>query len=113
MKKIEATIQYSKLGPVSDAIDGLVGGFSIYEGNGRGSAKRQTIPSERGTQVITAKYNKIATIITIVDDSKAQKVISAITDAAYTGTEGDGIIAMSTIDETLNITNKKTGVDAL
>jgi len=113
MKKIEATIQFSKLGPVSDAINELVGGYSIYEGNGRGSAKRQTIPSERGTQIITAKFNKIATISTIVEDSKVQKVIAAITDAAYTGAEGDGIIVTSTIDDVVNITSKKTGLDAL
>ena len=41
MKRIEATIQATKIGAVSDAINDLVGGFTILEGNGRGSGARQ------------------------------------------------------------------------
>ena len=37
MKKIEATIQVTKIKTISDAITGVVGGFTIIEGNGRGS----------------------------------------------------------------------------
>ena len=55
MKKIEATIQANKLNAISDAITGIVGGFTIIEGNGRGSGKRQNIRSERGTKIITAE----------------------------------------------------------
>ena len=47
MKRIEATIQINKVGSVSDAIKWIVGGFTILEGNGRGSGKRQSIRSER------------------------------------------------------------------
>ena len=35
MKRIEATIQGNKIGVVSDAINDIVGGFTILEGNGR------------------------------------------------------------------------------
>ena len=41
MKRIEATIQGNKIGAVSDAINDIVGGFTILEGNGRGSGERQ------------------------------------------------------------------------
>jgi len=37
MKKIEATIRATKIGAVSDAINDLVGGFSILEWNGLNS----------------------------------------------------------------------------
>ena len=40
MKKIEATIQSNKVNVVADAIKEIVGGFTIIEGNGRGSGKR-------------------------------------------------------------------------
>jgi len=40
MKRIEATIQHDKTGAVSDAIKDMVGGFTILEGNGRGSGER-------------------------------------------------------------------------
>jgi len=76
MKRIEATIQTDKTGAVSDAIKDLVGGFSILEGNGRGSGKRQEIRSGRGTGSFTAEYNKVAVVITYVDDADAEKVIS-------------------------------------
>ena len=63
MKKIEATIQSNKIDLVTDALKEIVGGFTIVEGNGRGSGKRQNIGTERGTNRIIAKYNKVAIIV--------------------------------------------------
>ena len=108
MKKIEATIQINKINIVSDAINGLVGGFSIIEGKGKGSGKRQNIGTGRGTNTVIAEYNKIAVLTTIVNDSSVQKVSKAIEEAAFTGDNGDGIIAISNIESVLNIGTKKT-----
>ena len=113
MKRVEATIQINKMGAVSDAINTIVGGFTILEGNGRGSGKRQSIRSERGTMTVTADYNKVAIISTIVDDSVVEKVSKAITDAAFTGEEGDGIIVVSNIESVFNIASKKMDSEAL
>ncbi len=55
MKRIEATIQIDKTGLVSDAIKDLVGGFTILEGNGRGSGQRQTIRGG-GTGTFVAEF---------------------------------------------------------
>ena len=113
MKKIEATIQVNKIKTISDAITGVVGGFSIIEGNGRGSGKRQNIRSERGTKIITAEYNKVAIISTIVDDAIVEKVCKIIEEEAYTGENTDGIIAISNIDNVFNIGTKKKDSEAL
>ncbi len=113
MKRIEATIQTDKIGPVSDAIKEMVGGYTILEGNGRGSGQRQTIRGGRGTGTFVAEYNKVATVSTIVDDSKVDAVIKAISDAAFSGKAGDGIIVVSTVDDVLNIASKKRGSEAL
>ncbi len=113
MKRIEATIQADRTGVVSDAIKDLVGGFTILEGNGRGSGKRQEIRSGRGTGSFTAEFNKVATVITIVDDSNVEKVSSAIEDATFTGNGGDGIIIVTNVESALNIASKKTGTEAL
>ena len=113
MKRIEATIQTDKIGPVSDAIKEMVGGYTILEGNGRGSGQRQTIRGGRGTGTFVAEYNKVATVSTIVDDSKVDSVIKAISDAAFSGKAGDGIIVVSTVDDVLNIASKKRGSEAL
>ena len=113
MKRIEATVQADKAGAVSDAIKDIVGGYSIFDGKGRGSGKRQEIRSGRGTGSFTAEYNKVSTLITLVDDADVEKVSSAIADAAFTGHGGDGIITVSSIDSVLNIASKKTGTEAL
>ena len=113
MKRIEATIQTSKIGAVTDAINDIVGGFTVLEGNGRGSGQRQMIRSGRGTGSVVAEYNKVATITTIVDDTEVEKVSTVIADAAFTGKGGDGIIVVSDVNSILNIASKKSGSEAL
>ncbi len=113
MKRIEATIQSDKTGLVSDAIKDIVGGYTILEGNGRGSGQRQTIRAGRGTGTFLAEFNKVATVSTIVDESKVETVIKAISDAAFSGKPGDGIIVVTTVDDVLNIASKKRGSEAL
>ena len=113
MKRIEATIQTDKVPGVSEAIKDKVGGFTILDGDGRGSGKRHVIRSGRGTGTIEAEYNKVSTITTLVDDSLAESIVSAIADAAFTGGNGDGIISISTIDDVYNIASKKRGPEAL
>ena len=113
MKRIDATIQSNKISIVSDAISGIVDGFTILEGNGRGSGKRQNIRSGRGTNTITAKYNKVAIITTIVEDSMVEKVSKIIEEIVFTGESGDGIIVVNNIESVLNIGTKKKDSEAL
>ena len=113
MKRIEATIQATKISAVTEAINDIVGGFTVLEGKGRGSGARQQIRSGRGTGSFTAEYNEVATVSTVVDDSAVEKVSSAIADAAFTGKGGDGIVAVSNVDNILNIASKKSGSEAL
>ena len=113
MKRIEATIQTDRVSVVSEAIKDKVGGFTIMDGDGRGSGKRHTIRSGRGTGTIEAEYNKVSTITTVVDDDKVESITSAIADAAYTGNSGDGIIIVTSVDSIMNIASKKNGSEAL
>ncbi len=57
--------------------------------------------------------SKVANISTIVDDSKIEAVIKAISDVVFSGKAGDGIIVVSTVDDVLNIASKKRGSEAL
>ena len=107
MKKIEATIQSGKINIISEAVDELVSGFTVIEGKGRGSGKRQNIRSGRGTKMQTEEFNKVSIIQTIVDDSLVEKVSKTIEDLAYTGEESDGVIIISDIESMLNIGTKK------
>jgi len=113
MKRIEATIQATKIGAATEAINDHVGGYTILEGKGRGSGARQEMRSGRGTGTVTAEYNHVATISTIVDDSDVEKISTAIADAAFTGKGGDGIVIVSNVENVLNIASKKSGSEAL
>ena len=113
MKRIEATIQATKISAVTEAINDIVGGFTILEGKGRGSGIRQEIRSGRGTGTITAEYNEVATVCTIVNDSDVEKNSTAIVDASFTGKGGDGIVVVTNVDNVLNIASKKSGSEAL
>ena len=42
----------------------------------------------RGTGTITAEYNQVTTVSTIVDDSDVEKISTAIVDADFTGKGG-------------------------
>ena len=81
MKRIEATVQTTKITAVTEALNDIVGGFTILEGKGRGSGIRQEIRSGRGTGTITAEYNEIVTVIAVVNDSDVDKISTAIADA--------------------------------
>ena len=84
MKKIEATIQTNKVNAVRMQLMVLLVDLQLLEGNGRGSGKRQNIRSERGTNIpITAEYNKVAIISTIVDDSIVEKVSKVMKKKQY------------------------------
>ncbi len=113
MKRIEATIQATKIAAVTEVLNDIVGGFTILEGKGRGSGIRQQVRTGRGTGSITEEYNAVATVSTIVNDSDVEKISTAIADAAFTGKGGDGIVVVSNVDSVLNIASKKSGSEAL
>lgn len=113
MKRIEAFVPADKLQAVADALDGKVGGFLALEGKGRGSGARPTVRMARGTGTMKAEYNKIVSVVTVVDDAQATEAIDAISGAVHTGTSGDGIILVSAVDDAVNIATKKKGSQAL
>ena len=114
MKRIEAIIQRDQLSAAADALEKVgVGGFTVTDTKGKGSGERPTIRGGRGTASYVAEYNTASSIITIVDDSKVDAVVSAIADAVYTGKPGDGIISVTNVEDVLNIASKKKGAEAL
>ncbi len=83
------------------------------DGDGRGSGKRHTIRSGRGTGTVEAEYNKVSTVTTIVEDDKVESITAIIANAASTGKSGDGIIVVTDVDSIMNIASKKSGSEAL
>jgi nitrogen regulatory protein P-II 1 len=110
MKRIEAIIKVDKLNSVVDAL-GKIGviGLTVSRSQGRGTGERPEIGGGRGTTKYVSAYSNSNTLITVVDDSKVDPVVSAITDAASTGKKGDGKIFICSIDELVDIATKKKG----
>ena len=112
MKNIGAVITSEKVGMVVDALKIGVGGFTVLDAKGRGKGKRSQLAGSRGTGSYTAEFNT-KNYVFIVDDSLVDKVISAIIDAAGTGSTGDGKIFITTIDDAIDIGSKQKGVHAI
>jgi len=108
MKRIDAMIPTMKRNAVVDSIiKAGAQGVTLVESRGKGAGDRPIVGGARGTAKYIAGYNRIDTITTIVNDSKLDAVVSAIIDIAHTGSKGDGMIFVSTIDEAHKIGTKE------
>ncbi|HSF28543.1 MAG TPA: P-II family nitrogen regulator [Nitrosopumilaceae archaeon] len=114
MKRIEAFVQSDKTSLVVDAITKAgVKGLTVFSGRGQGRGKRPMVESSRGTTRHVAEYNEIDSIVTVVEDSSVDPVITAIVNAAGTGSKEDGKIFVSTVDDVIDIGSKQKGSIAL
>lgn len=108
MKRIEAMIPSMRRSEVVESILKTgAQGVTVAENRGKGNAERPMVGGARGTAKYIADYNRIDTLITVVDDSKVDSVVSAIMNAANRGNNGDGMIFVSTIDAAYKIGTKE------
>lgn len=113
MKKIEAVIPEDKLDAVFNSLTQLdIGGFTYFTVKGRGKRPRPMVSSGRGGRFESA-YNVNACIYVIVDDSKVETVINAITTNASTGLAGEGKIFIYNVDDAVDVGTKKRGTSSL
>ena len=114
MKRLEAVIKNDKLSQVVEAVRAAgAKGVTVTSIKGQGSAARPMIRSGRGTGQLQAEYNNMTNVMTVVADSEVSKIIDAISEAAYTGSNGDGIIFVSDVVQVVNIASKETNESAL
>jgi nitrogen regulatory protein P-II 1 len=114
MKRIESIIQESKLGIVVENLKTTgVGGITIIQSRGVGAAGRPILGVARGTAKSQAEFNRLYTVITVVDDSKVDSVVNAIIDAAHTGNTGDGKIFITNVEEAFDIATRQSGKDII
>jgi nitrogen regulatory protein P-II 1 len=112
MKKIEAIIKPFKLDEVKDSLNDLgVKGMTITEVKGFGRQKGHT-ETYRGAEYTVDFVPKVKIEIVVHDDLVA-KVVEAITNAAKTGTIGDGKIFVTSLNEAIRIRTGEKGDNAL
>ena len=105
MKKVEAIVRSELAKRVVDEITKQgVGGVTLIQSLGRGSGERPWLGGEKGHQV---EFNALDVIITVIEDSQLDSVVSAISNTAHTGEKGDGKIFVSDISDVYDITTKE------
>jgi nitrogen regulatory protein P-II 1 len=112
MKKIEAIIRPFKLDDVREAlVEEGIHGLTISEVRGYGRQKGHT-ETYRGSEYRIEFVPKIK-IEVVVDDSKVDIVLDAISRTAKTGQVGDGKIFIYDIKDVIRIRTDESGKDAL
>ena len=112
MKKIEAIIRPFKLDDVKEALlEEGVRGLTISEVRGYGRQKGHT-ETYRGSEYRIEFVPKMK-IEVVVEDSKVEKVVDAISKTAKTGQVGDGKIFISKIEDVVRIRTDESGKHAL
>ncbi len=112
MKMIIAIIKPFTLDKVKAALVELsIMGMTITEVKGFGRQKGHT-EYYRGAEYKTDFVPKLKLEI-VVQNEQSEKIVTAIADAAKTGSIGDGKIFVLSIEEALRIRTGETGYNAL
>jgi len=102
MKRIETVVQSEVSRQVVRAIKETgVGGVTLIESLGQGAGER---PEIGGKQI---EFNSTDVIITVVNDSQVDSVVSAIMNTAHTGEKGDGKIFVTNVEQSYDISTKQ------
>lgn len=102
MKRIETVVQSEVSRKVVRAIKETgVGGVTLIESLGQGAGER---PEIGGKQI---EFNSTDVIITVVNDSQVDSVVSAIMNTAHTGEKGDGKIFVTNVEQSYDISTKQ------
>ena len=104
MKRLDIIVKLDKVNSVIEAINKVgVGGMTVIHARGQGTADPPLVGQSYSREVV----------IVIVDDSKVNKLKSAISNAACTKLRGDGKIFISNVEEASDICSGDTGTNAI
>ena len=112
MHMIEAIIKPDKLAAVQAALKGIgVSGLTAFDVKGYGRQMGET-ESYRGAKVEASFLPKVM-IRTVVPEGTSSQVVDAITNAARTGSVGDGKIFVYPVASVVRIRTGERDADAL
>ena len=112
MKLITAVIKPFKLDDVKDALKAIdVTGITVSEVRGFGRQGGHT-ETYRGAEYKIDFVPKVS-LATVVDESRVDDAVDAITKSAATGKIGDGKIWITDVDRVVRIRTGEEGTDAI
>jgi nitrogen regulatory protein P-II 1 len=104
LKKVEAIV---KPGMVRDVLSALkavgASGATVVSERGQGRGARPLIRDSKGTPLHTAEYNTMNSVITIINDSMVDAVLTAIAKVVVSGSKGSGKIFVFPVDEVMDL----------
>ncbi|GFN40400.1 MAG: hypothetical protein YK1309IOTA_1700002 [Marine Group I thaumarchaeote] len=104
MKKVEAIVKSDRLSQViMEMRKAGAGGLTVIQSRGQGAEEPPLV----------GDFHSGDTVFAVVDDSKVEPLISAISDVACTGEKGDGKVFVTNVEEALDICTKKRGSKAI
>jgi nitrogen regulatory protein P-II 1 len=112
MKLVTAIVKPYTLDVVRDALERIgVAGMTITQVSGFGRQRGHT-EIYRGAEYQIGFNPKLRVDLVVADDA-AEAVVTAIANAARTGSIGDGKIWLSAVDAVVRVRTGERGVDAL
>jgi nitrogen regulatory protein P-II 1 len=112
MRLVTALIKPFKLEDVKEAILAIApGGLTVSEASGFGRQRGHT-EVYRGTEY-TIEFIPKVRIDVLTEDAYAEQVADAISDAARTGSIGDGKVWITPVDAVIRVRTGERGNDAL
>ena len=104
MKRLDIIVKLDKVNSVVEAINKVgVGGITILHARGQGTTDPPLVGQSYSRELI----------IVIVDDSKVNKLKSAISSAACTKLRGDGKIFVSNVENAFDICSGSVDSNAI
>jgi nitrogen regulatory protein P-II 1 len=107
MIKVEAVVIRERVETVIDAVEHETGhvGVTVIEAIGHG--RQRGVTHEYRGRIFESRFLPKALLIFVVEDDRAEAVVSAIADAARSGNEsGDGIVWTTPVE---SVTHNRTG----
>ncbi len=112
IKKLEVFIREEALDAVKDALQAIgIVGMNVHEVRGHGRQGGVEL-SWRGTSYHMDLLPKMQIKI-VLSDHNVEKAVDAITQAARTGKEGDGLIFIYPVENVIRIRTGERGREAL
>jgi nitrogen regulatory protein P-II 1 len=112
IKKLEAFIREEALDAVKEALQSIgIVGMNVHEVHGHGRQAGIEL-SYRGTSYNIDLLPKMQVNI-VLSDRNVEKAVEAITQAARTGKEGDGLIFIYPVEDVIRIRTGERGREAL
>jgi nitrogen regulatory protein PII len=103
MKRVEAFILSEKTNSVLSTLETLNLQATFYGSKGMGKGEKYMISYGMGAGTTKTSYSNRSTVVTIVEESGVDRVVSAIKESAKTGNQNAGIIVVSSVENIFTI----------